>query len=109
MDGCCDEGDTVEFRMPLRGGPSQLLCPSVKNVYNKFSVRFFLRLVFFVKVRYVMGQSTKADKDEDAPDDGHSSEEEQRQDLEDDDFQPIESYSEESEVTSNFIEIKLWR
>ena len=52
MDGCCDEGDTIDFRMALRGAASQYLCPTVKNVYNKFSVRFFVRLVLEVKVRF---------------------------------------------------------
>ena len=52
MDGCCDEGDVIDFRLPLRGASCRYLCPTVKNVYNKYSVRFFIRFVIFVKVRF---------------------------------------------------------
>ena len=45
MDGCCEKDDSVDFRIPLRGSHSQFLSPTIKNVYNKFSVRFFLRIV----------------------------------------------------------------
>ena len=107
MDGCCDEGDTVDFRMPLRGAASQYLCPTVKNVQNKFSVRFFIRLTLFVQVRFKV--ATKRQKE--SNNDGASSEEEnQREALEDDGgFEAIESYSEQQEVTSNFLEVLLWR
>ena len=59
MDGCCDEGDTIDFRLPLRGASSQYLCPSIKNVYNKFSVRWFIRFVLFVKVRFRVANKPK--------------------------------------------------
>lgn len=45
MDGCCEKGDSIDFRIPLRGAHSKFLTPTVKNVFNKFSVRFFLRVV----------------------------------------------------------------
>jgi len=59
MDGCCDEGDTIDFRLPLRGASGRFLGPTVKNVYNKFSVRFFIRLIFFVKVRFRVAAKPK--------------------------------------------------
>ena len=109
MDGCCDEGDTVDFRLPLRGACARYLTPSVKNVYNKFSVRFFLRFVFFVKVRY----RVKAKKAKASNNDGASSEEEPaREQLSGDSdggFENIDAYSEQQEVSSNFIEIQFWR
>ena len=107
MDGCCDEGDTIDFRLPLRAACSRHLCPTVKNVYNKFSVRFFVRLVIFVKVRY----RVKAKRQRDNTNEGASSEEENdREALSgDSDFENIESFSEESEVSSNFLELQLWR
>ena len=62
MDGCCDEGDTIDFRLPLRGDNCKYICPTVKNVYNKFSVRFFLRFVFFVKVRFRVAADKRKQK-----------------------------------------------
>lgn len=56
MDGCCDEGDTIDFRIPLRGASCRFLCPTVKNVYNKYSVRFFIRFVLFIRVRFRVAQ-----------------------------------------------------
>ena len=94
MDGCCDEGDTIDFRIPLRGASCKFLCPTVKNVYNKFSVRFFVRFVFFVKVRYRMPKV----KQRQSQNDGASSEEEnEREAIEggsDEEFLNIDSYSE---------------
>ena len=79
----------------------------MKNVYNKFSVRFFIRFVFFVKVRFRM-QKAKLNK---APsDDGAaSSEEENEREAIDSDFENIESYAEQTEISSNFLEVQLWR
>lgn len=106
MDGCCDEGDTIDFRLPLRGACCRYLGPTVKNVYNKFSVRYFIRFVFFVKVRFRVAD--KASKD--SNNDGESSEENEREAIEgDSDFENIESYAEQTEVTSNFLEISFWR
>lgn len=48
IDGCCSEGDFVNFRIPLRGAHARYMTPTVKNVYNKFSVRFFVRLVIYI-------------------------------------------------------------
>lgn len=75
MDGCCDEGDTIDFRVALRGACSQYLCPTVKNIYNKFSVRFFIRVVFYVKVRYRIAKDAAAAKRGESNNDGASSEE----------------------------------
>lgn len=107
MDGCCDEGDTIDFRLPLRGACGRFLCPSVKNVYNKFSVRFFVRFVFFVKVRYRVADKKKRE----SANEGASSEEESdREALSgESDFENIESYSEQTEMSSNFLEVQLWR
>ena len=110
MDGCCDEGDTIDFRLPLRGASCQYLCPTIKNVYNKFSVRFFIRFVLFVKVRFRVA-AKKAEEKKESNNDGASSEEEnEREALEgDSDFEEIESYSEQTEVSSNFLEVNLFR
>ena len=107
MDGCCDEGDTINFRLPLRGASCKLLCPSVKNVYNKFSVRFFIRLVLFIKVRI----RTNAAKAKAGNNEGASSDEDHAHEALDaeSEFEDIESFSEQSEVMSNFIEVNLWR
>ena len=43
-DGCCAD-EVIDFRIPLRGACRPYLCPTVTNVFNKFSVRFFLRAV----------------------------------------------------------------
>ena len=107
MDGCCDEGDTIDFRMPLRGAATQYLCPTAKNVQNKFTVKFFIRLSFFVRIRFRMAEK----RHKESNNDGASSEEEnQREAIEgDDEFENIEAYSEQQEVTSNFLEVQLWR
>lgn len=109
MDGCCDEGDTIDFRLPLRGAQSKFLCPSVRNVYNKFSVRFFIRFVLFVKVRFRVAQ--KPGQEEKESHDGASSEEDNEREALDGDseFEEIESYAEQTDVTSNFLEIQLFR
>lgn len=44
VDGCCAD-DVIDFRIPLRGACRPYLCSSVTNVFNKFSVRFFVRAV----------------------------------------------------------------
>lgn len=45
LDGCPELGYSVEYRIPLRGLHMKYLTPTAKNVFNKFSVRFFLRFV----------------------------------------------------------------
>ena len=76
----------------------------MKNVYNKFSVRFFIRFIFHVKVRFRM----KASKPEKDSFDGEDSEEDAREAI-DSDFENIESYMEQSEISSNFLEVNFWR
>ena len=90
MDGCCDEGDTIDFRLPLRGACSRYLAPTVKNVYNKFSVRFFIRFIFFVRVRFrVAKKANESNNNEE------SSEENEREAIDgDSDFENIESFTE---------------
>lgn len=106
MDGCCDEGDTIDFRMALRGACAQYLCPTVKNVYNKFSVRFFVRVIFAVRVRYRVRKTNRESNN-----DGASSEEyDNVQAVEgNSDDEANDAYSESTEVSSNFLEIGLWR
>jgi len=43
VDNCPSKDDSVSFRLPLRGIPN--LAPTLKNVLNKFSVRYYLKLV----------------------------------------------------------------
>ena len=111
MDGCCDEGDIIDFRLPLRGAQCKFLCPSVRNVYNKFSVRFFIRFVLFVKVRYRVAAKAKKEEEKESHDGASSEESENEREAlnSDDEFQAIESYSEQTEVTSNFLEVQLYR
>ena len=90
MDGCCDKGDSVDFRIPLRGAHSKFLTPTVKNVFNKFSVRFFLRVV--VKIT----PAPKA-REESVPSDD---EQEEPVALEE---------ADDEEIDSNFIVLVLWR
>ena len=106
MDGCCDEGDTIDFRMALRGACSHYLCPTVKNIYNKFSVRFFVRIVFHIKVR-----KRVLKKRESSNNDGASSEDEQETETIDNysDGEANDAYSEQTQVCSNFLEVQLWR
>jgi hypothetical protein len=44
VDGSCAD-EVIDFRIPLRGMCRPHICPSVTNVFNKFSVRFFVRAV----------------------------------------------------------------
>jgi len=70
-------------------------------------VRYFLRFILFVKVRFrIAKKSTRQSNN-----DGASSEEDnEREALEgDSDIEDIESYSEQTEVTSNFVELQLFR
>lgn len=108
MDGCCDEGDTIDFRMALRGACAQYLCPTVKNIYNKFSVRFFIRVVFSVRVRYRIAKDSKKAE---SNNDGASSEEFENVQAVDgnSDDEGNDAYSESTEVSSNFLEVGLWR
>jgi hypothetical protein len=43
VDSCPAKDDIVPFRIPLRGLPN--LTPTLKNVFNKFSVRYYLKCV----------------------------------------------------------------
>ena len=62
VDGC-SVGDLVDFRIPLRGACRPYLCPTVTNVFNKFSVRFFVRVV--VVTERVERHFVEGDEDED--------------------------------------------
>jgi hypothetical protein len=42
-DGFC-LNDKVKFRIPLRGMAPQKMSPTKINVFNKFSVRYFVRV-----------------------------------------------------------------
>ena len=43
IDGCPIAREMVPFRFPLRGIPD--LTPTLKNVMNKFSVRYYIKCV----------------------------------------------------------------
>ena len=103
VDGCCEEGDIIDFRLPLRAACGKYLTPTAKNIYNKFSVRFFLKIVLVVAQNYYV--KTKKDRD----DYGDESEENERQYGEEDDIEVLERYEEESAVDSNFIEVNFYR
>ena len=89
LDGCCEVGDQIDFRIPLKGLHTKYLTPTARNVFNKFSVRWFIR--FVIKI----APEAKADETK-KPDDSESEEKEE---------QPPEDV----EIDSNFIEIVLWR
>ena len=73
MDGCQEEGDIVDFRLPLRAASSQYITPTVKNVCNKFSMRYFLRIVLKTASLYrVEVEKAKAKKENDSEEDKES-------------------------------------
>jgi hypothetical protein len=43
VDSCPVKDDIIAFRIPLRGLPN--LTPTLKNIFNKFSVRYYLKCV----------------------------------------------------------------
>ena len=45
MDGLPEANDFLKFRLPLRGARCHL-SPTLINAFNKFSVRFYVRLAF---------------------------------------------------------------
>jgi vacuolar protein sorting-associated protein 26 len=47
IDGCPEKDDNIEFRIPLKGVLN--ISPTLKNVFNKFSVKYFLKLVVALK------------------------------------------------------------
>lgn len=109
IDGCCEEDDTVDFRMPLKGACGQYLSPSVRNVYNKFSVRFFLRIVFTVATNVNVRQP-KPEKDKDhhgSYEDAESSQE--GEEREESDWEVLERQEAATTVESNFLEVQLTR
>ena len=95
VDGCQEEGDVVDFRLPLRAASSQYISPTVKNVCNKFSMRYFLRIVLKTDALFRVGvEKSKREQD---------SEEKEES------FENMEEKVEELDVESNFIEVVLWR
>jgi vacuolar protein sorting-associated protein 26 len=47
LDGCPSIGDKIEFRIPLKG--IENISPSMKNVFNKFSVKYFVKVCVEIK------------------------------------------------------------
>jgi hypothetical protein len=47
IDGCPSADDTIEFRFPLKGVKN--ISPTMKNVFNKFSVRYYLKCTVHLK------------------------------------------------------------
>ena len=43
IDGCPTSSDIIPFRFPLRGIVN--LSPTLKNVMNKFSVRYYIKCI----------------------------------------------------------------
>ena len=43
VDGCPPKDEIVTFGIPLRG--IKCLTPTLKNIFNKFSVRYYLKVV----------------------------------------------------------------
>jgi hypothetical protein len=41
VDGCPPNNEIIPFSLPLRGIPN--LTPTLKNVYNKFSVKYYIK------------------------------------------------------------------
>lgn len=78
------------------------MTPTVKNIYNKFSVRFFLKVVLVVAQNYFVRSKREAERE-----DEEESEELERN--EEDDIEVLERYEEESGVDSNFIELNFFR
>ena len=97
IDGCCEMGETIDFRLPLRGAASKLLTPTVKNVQNKFSVRFFVRIVLQTTALYRV-QTDKKQRDE-----------EEEEDDKDDSFEHLSEHEEDLDMESNLVEVVLWR
>ena len=94
VDGCQEEGDTVDFRLPLRAASSGHITPTVKNVCNKFSMRYFVRIVLKTSALYRV-EVEKAKKENDSE--------------ENESFENLQEKDEELDVESNFIEVTLWR
>ena len=105
VDGCCEQDDIIDFRIPLRGACGPYLTPTAKNIYNKFSVRFFVRVVMLVTSHYQIKVEKKKRRQK-KEDEDQSSEEIEH---DDEDLEMIERIEEESEVSSNFIELTMWR
>jgi len=92
IDGCCSEGDFVNFRVPLRGVHARYLTPTAKNVFNKFSVRFFVRLSIHITPK---PRAQKPRHDSDSENGEEKSEETEKE--------------EDEIINSNFLEVVLWR
>lgn len=43
VDGCPPNNETIPFSINLRGIPN--ITPSLKNVFNKFSVKYYIKCV----------------------------------------------------------------
>jgi hypothetical protein len=47
VDGCPLEEDLVPFSIPMKGIPE--ITPTLKNIINKFTVRYFIKVVIMEK------------------------------------------------------------
>lgn len=43
LDGCIEQGEQLNFKVPIRG--TSALSPTLKNVFNKFSVKYLAQFV----------------------------------------------------------------
>ena len=104
VDGCIEQDDTIDFRIPLRGACGQYLTPTAKNVYNKFSVRFFVKVVMSVANNYLIKVEKKKRQQKD--DEDQSSEEIEDND---DDIEMLQRIEDENDIESNMVELQLLR
>ena len=104
VDGCIEQDDTIDFRIPLRAACGQYLTPTAKNVYNKFSVRFFVKVVMSVANNYLIKVEKKKRQQKD--DEDQSSEEIEDND---DDIEMLQRIEDENDIESNMVELQLLR
>ena len=81
--------EKVKFRFPLRGLSSNYLSPTKLNVFNKFSVRYFVR------VKIMLRRQAKSKIDED----GDLEEQNENQESNDEDQAVAQIIGAEQEVT----------
>ena len=92
--------------MPLRGASAKLMAPSTKNVYNKFSVRYFLRVIFTVATKINKRKQKKKRGDDE---DSSQEEQSEAEESENSDWEVLERQEAATTIESNFLEIVLTR
>jgi len=72
------------------------MTPTAKNVFNKFSLRYFIRIVLQTISLY----RVETDKEK---------KEENENEEQDEEFEHLDECEEELDMETNFIEVVLWR